>query len=97
LAGYYRKSPDRVSEEELRAYFLYLKNVKKISASTFTFALCGIKEKGAPCAPFRFALSRILATEICIFIPELIDCKPRQCGSSKKWGISLTMNATPGR
>lgn len=29
LAGYYRKSPDQVSEEELRVYFLYLKNVRR--------------------------------------------------------------------
>jgi hypothetical protein len=26
LAEYYSKSPDQISEEELRAYFLYLKN-----------------------------------------------------------------------
>ncbi len=43
LAMHFRKSPDQVTEEELRAYFLYLKNVKKISASTFTIALCSIK------------------------------------------------------
>jgi integrase/recombinase XerD len=43
LAEYYHKSPDQVSEEELRAYFLYLKNVKKVAPSTFTIALCGIK------------------------------------------------------
>jgi site-specific recombinase XerD len=43
LAEHCRKSPDQISEEELRAYFLYLKNVKKISPSTLTIALCGIK------------------------------------------------------
>lgn len=43
LAEHYRKSPDQISEEELRAFFLYLKNVKKISPSTLTIALCGIK------------------------------------------------------
>lgn len=43
LALHYRKSPDQVTEEELRAYFLYLKNVRKISASTFTIAICAIK------------------------------------------------------
>ncbi len=43
LADHYRKSPDQISEEELRAYFLYLKRVKKISPSTLTVALCGIK------------------------------------------------------
>src|SRR4030042_6371114 len=43
LAAYFNKSPDHSSEEELRQYFLYLKNVKKASRSTITLALCGIK------------------------------------------------------
>lgn len=29
LAEHYKKSPDLVTEEELRQYFLYIKNVKK--------------------------------------------------------------------
>jgi integrase len=32
-----------VTDEELRAYFLYLKNEKQISRSGFTQALCGLK------------------------------------------------------
>ncbi len=43
LAEYYNKPPDQISEEDLRQYFLYLKNVKKVSRSTMTLALCGIK------------------------------------------------------
>ena len=43
LARYYRKSPDRIDEEELRGYFLYLINAKHASRSTCTLALCGIK------------------------------------------------------
>jgi site-specific recombinase XerD len=43
LAAYFNKTPDQLSEEELRQYFLYLKNVKKVSRSTITLALCGIK------------------------------------------------------
>lgn len=43
LAAYYRKSPDQITEEELRDYFLYLKNEKKVSRSACTVALCGIK------------------------------------------------------
>lgn len=43
LAEHYRKSPDQISEEELRQYFLYLKNVKQYARSTCTIALCGIK------------------------------------------------------
>jgi|SRR5271169_3450491 len=43
LAEHYGKSPDKITEEELRDYFLYLKNVKKWSRSTSTVALCAIK------------------------------------------------------
>ena len=43
LAQHYHKSPDLVTEDELRQYFLYIKNVKKYSRPTTTIALCGIK------------------------------------------------------
>lgn len=43
LAKHYHKSPDELGEEDLRQYFLYLKNVKKVSRSTQTVGLCGIK------------------------------------------------------
>ena len=43
LAAHYGKSPDQICEEELRDYFLYLKNEKKVSRSASTVALCGIK------------------------------------------------------
>jgi site-specific recombinase XerD len=43
LAEHYRKSPDLITEEELRLYFLYLKNDKQVSGSSFTLALCGCK------------------------------------------------------
>lgn len=43
LAEHYRKSPDLITEEELRQYFLYIKNVKNYSRSASTIALCGIK------------------------------------------------------
>lgn len=43
LAEHYGKSPDQITEEELRQYFLYLKNVKQYSRSSYAVALCGIK------------------------------------------------------
>lgn len=43
LAAYYNRSPDLLTEEELRQYFLYLKNDKKATRSTCTVALCAIK------------------------------------------------------
>ena len=43
LAEYCKKPPDQIDEEELRQYFLYLSNVKKISRSTWLVTLSGIR------------------------------------------------------
>jgi site-specific recombinase XerD len=49
LAEYCRKSPQEIAspeendEEELRRYFLYLKNEKRVSSSTFSVIFCAIK------------------------------------------------------
>ena len=43
LAQYYNRSPEEISQEELRQYLLYLKNEKGVSRSTLTVALCAIK------------------------------------------------------
>ena len=43
LAVYCKKSPDQIGEEEIRQYFLYVKNVKKWARQTCTIAICGIK------------------------------------------------------
>src|SRR5260370_32524885 len=43
LAQHYHRSPDQLGDEELRQYFLYLTNEKKIARPTATIALCGIK------------------------------------------------------
>jgi integrase/recombinase XerD len=43
LALHYRKSPDQITDEELRRYFLYLRNQKRVARSTATLALCAIK------------------------------------------------------
>jgi integrase len=43
LCEHYNKCPGQITEEELRDYFLYGKNVKKWARSTSTVALCGIK------------------------------------------------------
>lgn len=39
LAQHYRRPPDQLSEEELRQYFLYWLNVKKVAESTFRIHL----------------------------------------------------------
>ena len=43
LAVHYSKAPDLLSEDELRQYFLYLRNDRKAARSTITIALCAIK------------------------------------------------------
>ena len=43
LAKHYHKPPDQIEEEELRQYFLFLKNEKQAARNTCTIALCGIK------------------------------------------------------
>jgi site-specific recombinase XerD len=43
LCDHFDKTPAQLTEEDLRAYFLYGKNVKKWSRATSTVALCGIK------------------------------------------------------
>jgi integrase len=43
LARHYGKSPDLLSEEELRQYFLYLRNDKQLAPTTTTVALNALK------------------------------------------------------
>ena len=43
LAEHYGKSPQRISDEELRQYFLHLTNVKQLSPSTVQVVLHGLK------------------------------------------------------
>lgn len=43
LSQHYHKSPDKITEEELRQYFLYNKNERKWSRTASTISLCGIK------------------------------------------------------
>ncbi len=43
LSQHYNKPPDQITEEELRLYFLHVKNIKKWKRATITISLCGIK------------------------------------------------------
>jgi integrase/recombinase XerD len=43
LAKHYKRSPDLLSDEEIRAFFLHLINERKSSASTLTIYFSGIK------------------------------------------------------
>jgi integrase/recombinase XerD len=88
LADHYHRSPDRITEEQLRQYFLYLRNVKRVSSSTFTVALCGIKflyqytlKKAWPTleltrAPREKKLPVVLSTAE---VRRVLGCIRRQC------------------
>ena len=43
LATHYSRAPDLIAEEEVRAYFLHLVNVRKLSRSTVRQHLCGVR------------------------------------------------------
>ena len=43
ISEHYNKLPDQITEDEIREYFLYLKNVKKYGRSASTLAMCGLK------------------------------------------------------
>jgi site-specific recombinase XerD len=43
LARYHRRSPDTLSDEEIRRYFVHLTRERKLARPTVTIALCGIK------------------------------------------------------
>ena len=43
LAQHFHRSPDQLNDEQLRQYFLYLTNEKKLARPTTTIALCGLK------------------------------------------------------
>src|SRR5216117_2838321 len=43
LSEHYHKSPDLITEEELRQYFLHLKNGRHYARATATIAICGIR------------------------------------------------------
>jgi integrase/recombinase XerD len=42
-AGHYHKNADLLTEEDLRQYFLYLANEKKVARANATIAPCEIK------------------------------------------------------
>ena len=43
ISEHVNQTPDQITEDELRQYFIYLKNVRKLGRSASTLAMCGIK------------------------------------------------------
>jgi integrase/recombinase XerD len=43
LARHYHRAPDQLTDADIRQYFLYLRNERKVAHSTSTIALCAMK------------------------------------------------------
>ena len=43
FASYYHKSPEQISQDEVRRYFVYLMNEKRVSPSTVSLTMCALK------------------------------------------------------
>lgn len=43
LAAYFHRPPDQLADEQIRRYFVHLKQERKLARPTITIALCGIK------------------------------------------------------
>ena len=50
LAGHYHRTPEDITQDELRSYFLYLVKERGVARSTLTIHLCGIKNSSASAA-----------------------------------------------
>ena len=57
LAEHYGRSPDLLTEDEVRSYFVHIRDVKRSARSSITIALCGIK----------FFFEKTLQREWCVF------------------------------
>ena len=66
LAGHYHRTPEDITQDELRSYFLYLVKERGVARSTLTIHLCGIKTPRHR-RPVRQSLKSSL--QVCPFVP----------------------------
>jgi hypothetical protein len=79
LAKFYMRSPDVLSEEDIRRFFLHLINVRKAARSTVTIHLAGIK----------FFYVKTLGREWPVSAPsQPKSC--RRCSLARKYGRSCS-------
>jgi len=89
LAAHYSKPPDKVTENQLREYFLYLLKERQVSASAFTIALCvgSSSSTNARCTRAGRHSSG------CV---RLVRRSFRWYSVSTKWGVSSTVCTAHG-
>ncbi len=72
LADYCKRSPDQISEAQLRRYFLYLKNARKFAHGSMRVALSGIKVFYARTCPRDWKTLEQLKLQHAQTLPEVI-------------------------
>jgi site-specific recombinase XerD len=72
LADYCRKEPDKISETELRRYFLYLKNQRQAAYGTLRVALSGIQFFYRTTCPRDWNVLAMLKLKNVSTLPEVI-------------------------
>jgi len=73
IIEYFNKSPEQITNEELRHYFLYLKNERKYARPTLTIALCGIKFMFEKTLKQKFEVLNIIRLEREIKLPVVLS------------------------
>src|SRR4051794_6298481 len=86
LARHYKKSPDQISEEELRAYFLHLVQVEHCARETLKIAISGIRFFFAVTLQRQRKYARCwVVCERRFTAPVSIRSMPVDCALAKEW------------
>lgn len=72
LAAYYRQSPDKLNEKQVREYFLYLRNEKQYAAGSLKIAFSAIKFFFSHTAPRKWTTLRKLRVPKSKTLPDVL-------------------------
>lgn len=75
LTHYYKRSPELLNEEELRAYFVHLICERKLARSSITIELCGIKFFYEKTLKRDWSLTGVPVPKRNKFLPVILSCK----------------------
>ena len=91
LAAYTHKSPDLIDEEELRAYFYYIRNDQLWEASSIRVAYSGIKFFFQRTCPRDWPTLKYLRVEDVLKLPTVLSIDQTR---SNPFGCRVTMLAS---
>jgi site-specific recombinase XerD len=108
LAGHYRQSPDQLSEQQLRDYFTYLVEEKRVPSSTLRTEIFGVKflfdkTLGKPWPTLKFLRARpsyklpvVLDREEAHRLISLIRCPAVRMGATMMYSCGLRISEALG-